>query len=197
MSMKNCPKCSAEFEEKGKWGLKKFCSQSCANSREQTTEVREKKSKKLQKIGTCTHCNKECSSMAGLKTHQTSCDSNPNRTPGSFFNKIHSLSTKMAQGQKNGMGLKMPNSVLDMSKRTTSKIIKRLGVGCVCCGWDKGSCDIHHIIPRSKGGSDSNDNLTLICPNCHRLAHEGKITEFVSFDTQIGDEWRKYYFAHE
>jgi hypothetical protein len=30
--MINCPKCNISFEEKGKWGLKKFCSRKCANS---------------------------------------------------------------------------------------------------------------------------------------------------------------------
>ena len=197
MSIKNCPKCNVEFEEKGKWGLRKFCSQSCANSREQTTEIREKKSKKLQKTGNCKYCNKECGSMGALKVHEVSCIDNPNKVHGHFFDKKHTLDTKIKQGQKNGMGLKVPKSVLDMSKRTTAKIMKRLDVGCSCCGWNKGSCDIHHILPRSKGGDDSNDNLTLVCPNCHRLAHEEKITEFVSLTTQIGDEWRKYYFAHD
>jgi len=31
--MINCPKCDTLFNETGKWGIKKFCSRSCANSR--------------------------------------------------------------------------------------------------------------------------------------------------------------------
>jgi hypothetical protein len=31
--MINCPKCNILFDEQGKWGIKQFCSRSCANSR--------------------------------------------------------------------------------------------------------------------------------------------------------------------
>ena len=50
------------------------------------------------------------------------------------------------------------------------------------CGWTKEflevnntTCDIHHIVPRRKGGDDSFSNLTPICPNSHRLADKGRI----------------------
>jgi 5-methylcytosine-specific restriction endonuclease McrA len=33
--------------------------------------------------------------------------------------------------------------------------------------------ETHHIIPLSKGGSDSIDNLIALCPNCHRQRHYG------------------------
>lgn len=35
--------------------------------------------------------------------------------------------------------------------------------------------DIHHIIPWKDCSEHNFDNLIAICPNCHRLAHEGKI----------------------
>ena len=197
MAIKNCPRCGKEFDDFSKWGAKLFCSRTCANSRTQTQEMRDKKALKISKPGNCVYCNSEFATAGATKYHQIHCEKNPNKKPGSFFGKQHTLETKIKQGQTNAMGLKVPQSVLDMSKRTTSKVMKRLGVGCSCCGWDKGSCDIHHILPRSKGGGDSNDNLTLLCPNCHRLAHEGKLTEFTSLTIQIGDEWRKYYFAYE
>lgn len=38
MSTVLCPKCQTPFDPKGKWGVKKFCSKSCANSRIQTEE---------------------------------------------------------------------------------------------------------------------------------------------------------------
>lgn len=88
----------------------------------------------------------------------------------------------------------MINSIYEISSRTRSKIIKRLNLGCFNCGWDKSSCDLHHILPKSHGGSDSHDNITYICPNCHRLAHEGKISKLVSFTEKIGDNWKKVYY---
>ncbi len=37
------------------------------------------------------------------------------------------------------------------------------------------SIDIHHIIPWSECLQHSFDNLIVLCPNCHRLVHSGKI----------------------
>jgi hypothetical protein len=197
MTLKICFKCNTEFDDYSKWGPKKYCSRKCANSRPQTKEIRESKSKKLQKPTTCKYCNTVLKSVSGAGSHEKSCLENPNRLPGSFFEKNHTLETKLKQGQKNGMGLRTPKSLLDMSKRTSSKIMKRLDIGCFICEWKLGSCDIHHILPVSKGGSDDNSNLTYICPNCHRLAHEDKLTDFISVTEKIGEEWRKFYFAHE
>lgn len=47
---------------------------------------------------------------------------------------------------------------------------------CMVCGWNKTSCDTHHIIPKSKNGLNSLKNAVILCPNHHRLAHENKIT---------------------
>jgi len=85
------------------------------------------------------------------------------------------------------------NSILECSKRTITKIAYRMKLACFNCGWDQARCDIHHIIPRSKGGSDFPDNLTYICPNCHRLAHSNKITVFRSIAEVIGDKWKDFY----
>ncbi len=56
---------------------------------------------------------------------------------------------------------------------------KRRGYGnlysCCICGWDEATNDIHHIIPRNQGGSDTFDNLTILCPNCHRKSHRNLI----------------------
>lgn len=38
--------------------------------------------------------------------------------------------------------------------------------------------DVHHIIHRSKGGSDDLDNLMLVHRRCHEVLHEEKQTQF-------------------
>lgn len=62
---------------------------------------------------------------------------------------------------------------------------------CALCGWQiskellcvrgryqwSHGCDIHHIVPASKGGSDAYDNLILLCPNCHKKADLGLIPD--------------------
>lgn len=30
---------------------------------------------------------------------------------------------------------------------------------------------LHHVVPRSKGGRDEENNAALLCPNCHAKAH--------------------------
>jgi len=64
-----------------------------------------------------------------------------------------------------------------------SRVIKFLSpkqFKCFICGWQEAFCDIHHITPRSLGGQDSFDNLTVLCPNHHRLADRGKLTTLPS-----------------
>ena len=40
------------------------------------------------------------------------------------------------------------------------------------CGWDKARCDVHHRVARCDGGLNTISNGEVICPNCHRVAHE-------------------------
>lgn len=46
---------------------------------------------------------------------------------------------------------------------------------CVICGFSLVS-DVHHITPRSEGGTDALGNLVTLCPNHHRLVHAGIIS---------------------
>lgn len=48
---------------------------------------------------------------------------------------------------------------------------------CAICGWNKASCDVHHIIPVSNGGKNEITNLITLCPNCHRMVHRNLISE--------------------
>jgi hypothetical protein len=56
------------------------------------------------------------------------------------------------------------------SQKEKVKIIKERG--CEICKWHRASCDIHHIIPISKGGSNNLSNLVTLCPNHHRMADQ-------------------------
>lgn len=54
-------------------------------------------------------------------------------------------------------------------------LIRKYGNRCQSCGWEKGRCDTHHIIHRSDGGKNTINNGRVLCPNCHRLHHEGTL----------------------
>lgn len=88
-------------------------------------------------------------------------------------------------------------NIYDVSSRTRIKIIKRLNLSCFNCGWNKSKCDIHHIIPVSKNGTNDHKNLTILCPNCHRLAHDGILNEFKSIEDIIGDNWSDHYYGNK
>ncbi len=91
-------------------------------------------------------------------------------------------------------------SLMDMSKRTMVKILKRLKLPCSNCGWFINSVvgDIHHIVEKKNGGSDSHKNLSYLCPNCHRCVHSDIIDsdELITLEEYIGDEWKHYYYVN-
>ncbi|MCY4163922.1 MAG: DUF222 domain-containing protein [bacterium] len=43
---------------------------------------------------------------------------------------------------------------------------------CTSCGIRASNCDVHHITPWEQGGTTNIDNLTLLCPTCHRQTHK-------------------------
>ena len=89
-------------------------------------------------------------------------------------------------------------SILDLSKRTVAKIMKRMNMPCSYCGWHVEGVigDIHHILEKKNGGGDNMENLTYLCPNCHRLAHSGLIEKekLISLQDYISDTWKDFYY---
>lgn len=51
--------------------------------------------------------------------------------------------------------------------------IRHYGNRCERCGWDKARCDVHHREAKAKGGLHTIPNAIVLCPNCHRVEHEG------------------------
>lgn len=87
--------------------------------------------------------------------------------------------------------LKKPEVIEDVTLGLLLKYLKTLG--CSECGWNKASCDVHHIVSRAEGGSDLLSNLTYVCPNCHRLAHSGLLSKFVTIGEQVEVGWREFF----
>ncbi|GMV36550.1 MAG: hypothetical protein AMXMBFR61_10580 [Fimbriimonadales bacterium] len=59
-----------------------------------------------------------------------------------------------------------------------SKLIGMYGGRCQLCGFDPVTtygvsvCEVHHVVPLSKGGTHNSENAVLLCPNHHRLVHK-------------------------
>jgi hypothetical protein len=58
----------------------------------------------------------------------------------------------------------------DEFRRMRRAVLERDGHRCTVCGCG-GSLDVHHIVPRSRGGTNAPSNLVTLCPNHHRAAH--------------------------
>lgn len=192
--MKNCERCNEVFDETklSKWATGKFCSKKCANTRVWTEANKKKvsvscknseKLKDAQKLRRKNKKNYKCELCAaeftdtlrnGRKIHCKLC---------------RRITTKGFDGTL--------DSFYKLSSRTRTKVIGRMNLGCSACDWNKGTLDIHHIIERHRGGLDTLDNLSPVCPNCHRLLHEGtlKRSDIKSLE-EIGNgfNWTEFYF---
>lgn len=63
-----------------------------------------------------------------------------------------------------------------MSQREKESLINKVGTRCCYpnCSQSVG-LEVHHIIPRSQGGTNKENNLIVLCPNHHHLADRGAI----------------------
>lgn len=61
-------------------------------------------------------------------------------------------------------------------ENTKAKVLNRDSYTCQCCKGKKkdSKLEVHHIIFRSQGGSDEEDNLITLCHTCHYSLHHGK-----------------------
>lgn len=173
-----CENVKCENKHDGSYGSGRFCSKACAHSRSFTE-------KQKQKI----------SQAMGKRYKKYKCIS-----CGDYYDgyKKTKKCTKCTRKVKHFNG--NPKSILDMSKTTTVKLIRRAKISCVICGWDKSTCDIHHIKHKSKKGSNDNSNLIILCPNCHRIAHVNGYEEFGGVENLLKKSvehtfknWKKYY----
>ena len=183
--MQVCEKCGKELFVK--YGSGRFCSRSCANSRNITSEQKEKISKSV-KLTADKHKEKVCEKCGN-----------------SFVSKDSSRKqcfVCLPKTIKYASSTKQVNSILDLSSRTISKLLIRINLPCTCCGFhvDGVVLDLHHIVPKKQGGTNDLTNLTYICPNCHRLAHtnisllQKPLISFYDYLQKNNIDWKSYYY---
>lgn len=67
-------------------------------------------------------------------------------------------------------------------------VLKRDKYKCANCGsTDRNDLNVHHIVPLSAGGSNTDTNMIVLCSKCHKAIHFGKHRD--SFD--ITDNHKK------
>ena len=60
---------------------------------------------------------------------------------------------------------------------------------CKCCGKKNCRVEVHHLLPRSRGGSDKLANLITLCSDCHHLAHSSE-EQLLAFQKKFGKKAR-------
>lgn len=124
----------------------------------------------------CKKCGNEFEPVSGLKSF-CSLKCRNSREWSWEDNRKKSLAAKNSDKvKKKKVVEKTVKSLWELSHRTVSKILRRANVPCQCCGYDRAPRDVHHILPRKQGGGNENSNLVILCPNCHREAHNGLIS---------------------
>lgn len=58
----------------------------------------------------------------------------------------------------------------NIDKKLRNKVYRRDGYRCALCDSTR-YIQIHHVIPRGKGGPNTEHNLVTLCSDCHALAH--------------------------
>lgn len=125
----------------------------------------------------------------GESVRQANIDHPERKVRGERLSKAVGRSTK---GKYN----RCPKSIMELSKRTVSKILVRVKAKCSRCGWNEESCDIHHIRGRKIPNADSHDNLSCLCPNCHRLTKRKiKPEDIIPISVQFGDKLLDAYYG--
>lgn len=71
----------------------------------------------------------------------------------------------------------------DLSKRERKAIYRREGYRCALCDSTR-YLQIHHYVPRGRGGTDSPHNLIALCSDCHALAHGTRLRDWQDVDQE-------------
>lgn len=72
-----------------------------------------------------------------------------------------------------------------MNQETREAVHERDRRQCVNCGASEldSTLDVHHIVPRGRGGSDRLSNLALLCRQCHDAVHGEGTAPTVRFES--------------
>ena len=164
---KYCLECGEKIPFEKRFG--KFCSKSCSAS--YTNKQRGKK--KLKNVCLC--CGKETSN---LKFCSVDCQKQY---------EYEQYIKDWKEGKENGLA-----GEYGISLRIKKYFLKKYNNSCQCCGWNKENpfthkvpLELHHIDGNYKNNLE--DNLQLLCPNCHSL------TETYKAANKFGRKRRKKY----
>ena len=88
------------------------------------------------------------------------------------------------------------NSIYDVkSNHRMKELLEAYNLNkCSICGIDDISMDIHHINGRRVEDPHNHNNLTVVCPNCHRRIEQNVISvdKLIKLSDVLDDNWKNY-----
>lgn len=196
-----CETCGKEHD--GSYGSGRFCSEKCARSfstSKNREEINRKRSNTLKGHKVSDETKKKLSQ--NNPSHDIKVREKIKQGNKRYWNNLSEKEKKsVIENRRSGLinyyKENGPDSIMDVSKRTMHKVLYRMNIGCLVCGWNEAHCDVHHINGKKIDNPDAMSNLTYVCPNCHRLIHSNKISKekLVSLEDAIGDSWKDFYFG--
>lgn len=189
-----CEYCQTEHD--GKYGSGRFCSKECARGFS-TREKRDDINKSLmvhkpcrvcgkvpqERVGNGRFCSEECRLNYQTQRKQVSLKIRNSRA------KERKLPVKKVNVSRASVDESMPFHLLStVNKR--KRLVKKFESKCSCCGlseWNQQpiKLELHHI--NGNHSDDREENLTLLCPNCHSQTGNYKFTNKKHNGTKIAD----------
>lgn len=68
----------------------------------------------------------------------------------------------------------------NLTNAVRKAVYKRDGYTCALCDSNRG-LQIHHVVPRSEGGTNAPHNLITLCWRCHAVAHGTRMPEYADW----------------
>jgi len=206
-----CEKCEKEHD--GSYGSGRFCNEKCARSYS-TSNIDRSKIKIVQ----CIECNKDIEVSIHSSPKQCKCGNCRKRKKYVIEKRTHCLNCSKEMDNirkycdincqvdhqhkqyikkwKNGDIDGLQNSGMFVSKYVRRYLWEKYNDKCSKCGWDipnpitgKPILEIEHIDGNHKNNRE--ENLNLICPNCHSLTPTYKALNY----GKAGN--RHVYFGHK
>lgn len=149
-----CQKCGTAFKRRRHEirGKRQFCSRSCAASANGAANGKAPHRPAVEKI--CEYCGTTYKIKASHSQRRRFCSNICN----------------LAYRSDYMFGANNPNHRHGQNQNGARYIaMRRFANECIICGWNI-STDIHHIVPKSQGGTNEPSNLAVLCPNHHRMA---------------------------
>ena len=183
---KFCLECGKKIPFEKRFG--KFCSKSCSAS--YTNRIHPKRKKEYKKL--VTENNKEVIKRDYTPNYCLCCGK---ETPNLKFCSVdcqkqyeyEQYIKDWKEGKEDGL-----KGEYGISVRIKRYFLEKYNNSCQCCGWNKENpfthkvpLELHHIDGNYKNNSE--DNLQLLCPNCHSL------TETYKAANKSGRKGRKKY----